>query len=76
MASKIAQTVSTANAQSATSATPTFDFLCRAQEHPPGLYYALCREKPYSSAVGKEQAERLFILSEQLCGITYGEVRA
>ena len=54
----------------------TFDFLCRAQEHPPGLYYALCREKPYSSAVGKEQAERLFILSEQLCGITYGEVRA
>ncbi|MEA4823586.1 MAG: SDR family NAD(P)-dependent oxidoreductase [Clostridiaceae bacterium] len=49
----------------------TFAFLC-AQEHAhTGLYYRLCKENTYSKQVTCENADRLFALSERLCGIRY-----
>lgn len=59
----------------------TFAFLCGqpdapdAPDVPPqspqGLYYYLCKEKAYSRQVTSENANRLFALSEQLCGVRY-----
>ena len=50
----------------------TYAFLCRQEEAPSGLYYYLCKEKKYSNQVTTENADRLFALSEQLCGAQYG----
>ena len=49
----------------------TYACLCEAQDAPSGLYYYLCRERAYSCKVTRENADRLFALSEQLCGISY-----
>ena len=49
----------------------TYACLCEAQDAPSGLYYYLCRERAYSRKVTRENADRLFALSEQLCGISY-----
>lgn len=51
----------------------TYAYLCDAPA-PDGFYYYLCRPRKYSRhADDAAAAQRLFALSEQLCGITYGE---
>jgi len=50
----------------------TYAFLCGQEEAPTGLYYHLCKESTYSRQVTSENADRLFALSERLCGIRYG----
>jgi len=52
----------------------TYAFLCEQKTHPEGLYYYLCREKKYSREVTSGNANRLFGLSERLCGIKYDKV--
>ncbi len=54
----------------------TYAFLCEEETAPEGLYYYLCKEKNYSKQVTGENVDRLFELSERLCGIHYGEVEA
>jgi NAD(P)-dependent dehydrogenase (short-subunit alcohol dehydrogenase family) len=49
----------------------TYAFLCEQGTAPKGLYYCLCKEKSYSRQVTSENADRLFELSERLCGIHY-----
>lgn len=49
----------------------TYVFLCEQESAPEGLYYYLCREQKFSGEVTSENAERLFALSEKLCGISY-----
>ena len=49
----------------------TFAFLCEQKDAPQGLYYCRCKENAYSKQVTSENANRLFALSEQLCGIHY-----
>ena len=49
----------------------TYLFLCEQERAPEGLYYYLCRERRFSKEVTKENADRLFELSERLCGIVY-----
>ncbi|MEA4833034.1 MAG: SDR family NAD(P)-dependent oxidoreductase [Oscillospiraceae bacterium] len=51
----------------------TYAFLCAQKEPPDGLYYYLCKEQTYSRQVTSENANRLFALSERLCGINYSE---
>ena len=53
----------------------TYVYLCESEPAPSGLYYYLCRERVYSKQVTQENAERLFALSEKLCGIQYEEGR-
>ncbi|MPN14109.1 hypothetical protein SDC9_161435 [bioreactor metagenome] len=50
----------------------TYSFICSQENPPPGLYYYLCKEQKYSKQITKENADRLFRLSELLCGITFG----
>ena len=50
----------------------TYAFLCGQAEAPKGLYYYLCKEQDFSKEVNKENADRLFALSERLCGVEYG----
>lgn len=50
----------------------TYAFLCEQENAPEALYYYLCREKTYSKQVSSENAKRLFVLSERLCGICHG----
>lgn len=52
----------------------TYAWVSDQNPPPEGLYYYLCKEKDYSSQVTRENAERLFRYSEQLCGIHFGEV--
>jgi len=52
----------------------TYAFLCEQKTHPEVLYYYLCREKKYSREVTSGNANRLFGLSERLCGIQYEKV--
>lgn len=54
----------------------TYGYLCGQIQHPDGLYYYMCKEKPYSREVTSENAARLFAFSEQLCGVKYPEVFA
>ncbi len=54
----------------------TYAFLCDRENTPEGLYYYLCKEKKYSREVTSENADRLFELSERLCGIHYGKVES
>jgi len=49
----------------------TYVFLCEQETEPDGLYYYLCRKRKFSGEVTSENADRLFELSEKLCGIEY-----
>lgn len=49
----------------------TYAFLVGQKDTPQSLYYFLCKEKKYSEQVTKENSDRLFALSERLCGIRY-----
>ena len=51
----------------------TYAFLCKEEPAPDGLYYYLCRKRAYSKEVTSQNADRLFALSQRLCGITYGK---
>ena len=51
----------------------TYAFLCKEEPAPDGLYYYLCKKRAYSKEVTSQNADRLFVLSERLCGITYGK---
>jgi NAD(P)-dependent dehydrogenase (short-subunit alcohol dehydrogenase family) len=49
----------------------TFVYLCETRPAPRELYYHLCKPNTYSRQVTREDANRLFLLSERLCGIAY-----
>ena len=49
----------------------TYAFLCNQEASPSGLYYYLCKENRYSGQVTSENADKLFALSQRLCGIHY-----
>ena len=51
----------------------TFLFLSTQEPAPQQLYYYLCKPNTVSREVTKENADRLFLLSERLCGISYTE---
>ena len=52
----------------------TYVFLAEEMPAPMGLYYHNCREQKYSrQAKNEADAQRLFALSEKLCGITFGQ---
>lgn len=51
----------------------TYAFFCDPANTPEGLYYHLCRERAYSRQVTDQNADRLFALSERLCGVSYGK---
>jgi len=51
----------------------TYAFVCNEPQPPKGLYYYLCREEKYSRQVNKRNSDRLWELSEQLCGVKFGE---
>ena len=51
----------------------TFDWLCRQDTPPTGFCYCKCREISCSREVTRENGRRLFRLSEQLCGVCYGD---
>lgn len=48
----------------------TYKWILDQEVAPDGLYYYLCKKTEHSSQVTKENADRLWALSEQLCGIT------
>ena len=49
----------------------TYLYLCEQETAPEGLYYYLCRKRKFGGEVTSENADRLFALSEKLCGIEY-----
>lgn len=49
----------------------TYVWICAQEETPQGLYYNQCKERKYSKQVTRVNADRLFRLSEQLCGMEY-----
>lgn len=49
----------------------TYAFLCEGEIAPRGLYYYLEKESPFSKQVTSENADRLFAISERLCGVRY-----
>lgn len=49
----------------------TYAFLLDKHPSPPGLYYCSCKEKEYSGQVTDNNADKLFALSHNLCGISY-----
>ncbi len=49
----------------------TVGYLCQTNPAPEKLYYYLCKPNRYSRQVTRENADRLFALSERLCGIAY-----
>ena len=51
----------------------TYAFLLEQEPPLTGLYYHMCRERAFSREVTGENADRLFALSEQLCGVRYEE---
>lgn len=52
----------------------TFEWLCSSEDPPAGLYYFSCKEKSYSQQVDEENADRLFAMSKELCGIKYDRI--
>lgn len=54
----------------------TYAFLLEQEPAPKGLYFYLCREKSYGRQVTSENADKLFELSGQLCGINYSDREA
>lgn len=51
----------------------TYGHLLLAEPAPQDLYFYLCKPNRYSREVTKENADRLFALSERLCGVRYPE---
>ena len=51
----------------------TYVYLVEVEPAPQDLYFYRCKPNRYSREVTKENADRLFQLSEQLCGVTYPE---
>jgi NAD(P)-dependent dehydrogenase (short-subunit alcohol dehydrogenase family) len=49
----------------------TYGYLCETNPAPEKLYYYRCKPNRFSGQVTGEHANRLFALSEQLCGIEY-----
>lgn len=49
----------------------TYAHLCEQEPAPQGLYYRLFTEERCGRQVNLENAEKLFLLSERLCGIQY-----
>ncbi len=49
----------------------TYAYLCETNPAPRELYYHLCKPNTYSRHVTHENANRLFTLSQTLCGIEY-----
>ena len=49
----------------------TYAYLSETKPAPRELYYHLCKPNRYSAQVTRENANKLFALSEQLCGIVY-----
>ena len=49
----------------------TYAYLSDARPAPRELYYHLCKPNRYSAQVTRENANKLFALSEKLCGIEY-----
>lgn len=49
----------------------TYSFLCNGNSPQTGLYYRSSKEERYSRYVNKENADRLWTLSEQLCDIKF-----
>lgn len=55
-------------------AAQTYSFLCHQLPRPQALYYYLCQERKYGrGADDRRAADRLFELSEKLCGICYAD---
>jgi NAD(P)-dependent dehydrogenase (short-subunit alcohol dehydrogenase family) len=54
----------------------TYAFVCESPEPPDGLYYFRRERAKYSAEVTKQNADRLWALSEQLCGIKFGEEKS
>ena len=52
----------------------TYEFLCNESKKPASLYYYLCKNQKYSKQVNKNNADRLWDLSEKLCNIKFGKV--
>jgi NAD(P)-dependent dehydrogenase (short-subunit alcohol dehydrogenase family) len=50
----------------------TYAHVLEEEKAPEGLYYYLCKEAPFSKEVNKANADRLWSLSEQLSGLSYG----
>ena len=53
----------------------TFAYLCETDGALQGLYYSDCQERSYSREVTCTNADRLFLLSERLCGVCFGKGR-
>lgn len=51
----------------------TYVHLIETEPAPQDLYFYLCKPNRYSREVTKENADRLFALSERLCGLRYPE---
>lgn len=51
----------------------TYAFLCEQEHKLEGLYYCMCREKPFSKQVTTENSDRLFKLSEKLCDMKFDD---
>ncbi len=49
----------------------TYAYLCETDPMPEELYYYRCKPNRYSRQVTRGNADRLFALSERLCGIEY-----
>lgn len=49
----------------------TYAYLCETKPAPRELYYHLCKPNRYSIQVTRDNANRLFALSEKLCGVEY-----
>lgn len=52
----------------------TYCYLCGQSGAPEGLYYYQCCSRDYDRQVTSQNADRLFSLSEQLCGVSYQKV--
>lgn len=55
------------------TAAKTYGYLLSKIGPPEGLYFGDCRPEPYSAEVNRANADRLYALSEALCGLTKTE---
>lgn len=51
----------------------TYAYICEAEKPLTEMYYYLCKPQKLSKEVNDANAEKLFALSEQLCGVKYEE---
>lgn len=54
----------------------TYLWLLEQEEPPQGLYYASCHPARCSGQVNRQHADRLWAVSEELCGIAFGKEHA